>query len=55
MTGTGVGGSGGLASGRVQEPILRCGNMVPMEFYQRAAEASASCLNQLFHSRSCKH
>lgn len=34
MTGTGVGGSGGLASGRVQESILRRGHTVSMELVQ---------------------
>jgi hypothetical protein len=54
MTGTGVGGSGGLASGHVQESILRCGHMVSMELVQGTAEASAIFLTRLFHSRSCK-
>ncbi|KAJ5224456.1 Alpha/beta hydrolase family-domain-containing protein [Penicillium citrinum] len=41
ITGTGIGGSGGLASGRVQERVLPCGHMVPMEMVRKTAEASA--------------
>lgn len=41
-TGTGVGGSGGAARGLVQEVILPCGHMVPMERVRESAEASAS-------------
>jgi len=45
MTGTGIGGSGGLASGRVQERVLPCGHMVPMEMVRETAEVSAEFIN----------
>ncbi|RAH66006.1 alpha/beta hydrolase [Aspergillus aculeatinus CBS 121060] len=41
-TGTGVGGSGGAARGLVQEVVLPCGHMVPMERVRESAETSAS-------------
>jgi hypothetical protein len=41
MTGTGIGGSGGVTSGLVQEVVLSCGHMVPMERVQETAQASA--------------
>ncbi|KAL1871479.1 hypothetical protein Plec18167_007039, partial [Paecilomyces lecythidis] len=39
ITGTGIGGSGGVAHGLVQEIVLPCGHMVPMELVQETAEA----------------
>ncbi|CAI7660753.1 unnamed protein product [Penicillium pancosmium] len=50
MTGTGVGGSGGLARGRVQESVLPCGHMVPMELVQETAEASACFIDSTLSS-----
>ena len=44
-TGTGVGGSGGLARGLVQEVVLPCGHMVPMELVRESAEASAAFID----------
>ncbi|KAL2822283.1 Alpha/beta hydrolase family-domain-containing protein [Aspergillus cavernicola] len=40
-TGTGVGGSGGMARGLVKEVVLPCGHMVPMELVRQSAQASA--------------
>lgn len=45
LTGTGVGGSGGAACGRVQEVVLPCGHLVPMELVQESAQASASFID----------
>lgn len=45
LTGTGVGGSGGVASGLVQEIVLPCGHMVPMEVVQECAEPCASFID----------
>ncbi|EAW09077.1 uncharacterized protein ACLA_078250 [Aspergillus clavatus NRRL 1] len=44
-TGTGVGGSGGLARGMVQEVVLPCGHLIPMELVKESAEASAAFLD----------
>lgn len=41
ITGSGVGGSGGAARGHVQETVLPCGHLVPMELVKESAEASA--------------
>lgn len=41
-TGTGVGGSGGREEGLVQETVLDCGHLVPMERVTESAEAAAS-------------
>ncbi|KAJ5153716.1 uncharacterized protein N7500_009155 [Penicillium coprophilum] len=41
ITGTGVGGSGGASRGRVQEIVLPCGHLVPMELVHESAKASA--------------
>jgi len=41
-TGSGVGGSGGRAEGLVQEVVLDCGHLVPMEKVTESAEATAS-------------
>ncbi|KAJ6108772.1 hypothetical protein N7512_008609 [Penicillium capsulatum] len=41
ITGTGVGGSGGVAKGRVKEAVLPCGHLVPMELVEECARASA--------------
>lgn len=41
-TGTGVGGSGGREEGFVQETVLDCGHLVPMERVTESAEAAAS-------------
>lgn len=38
-TGTGVGGSGGAAEGRVKEVVLDCGHLVAMERVPQCAEA----------------
>ncbi|GAB1317463.1 hypothetical protein MFIFM68171_07673 [Madurella fahalii] len=38
-TGTGVGGSGGAAAGRVKEVVLDCGHLVAMERVPQCAEA----------------
>lgn len=38
-TGSGVGGSGGVAKGRVREVVLDCGHLVAMERVQGCAEA----------------
>ncbi|KAK3691745.1 hypothetical protein LTR37_018473 [Vermiconidia calcicola] len=43
-TGTGVGGSGGAAEGKVKEVLLDCGHLVPFE---RAAECAAACTDYL--------
>jgi pimeloyl-ACP methyl ester carboxylesterase len=41
-TGTGVGGSGGSAVGKVQEEILDCGHLIPMEKVSECAGAISS-------------
>jgi pimeloyl-ACP methyl ester carboxylesterase len=41
-TGTGVGGSGGLANGKVKEVVLDCGHLVGMEDPTGCAKACAS-------------
>ncbi|KAJ5109723.1 hypothetical protein N7532_002368 [Penicillium argentinense] len=41
-TGTGVGGSGGVAAGRVQEAVLDCGHMIPMEQIEECAKETAN-------------
>ncbi|KEF56693.1 uncharacterized protein A1O9_06882 [Exophiala aquamarina CBS 119918] len=41
-TGTGVGGSGGREEGAVQETVLDCGHLVPMERVTESAEAAAA-------------
>ncbi|OCT49969.1 toxin biosynthesis protein [Cladophialophora carrionii] len=41
-TGTGVGGSGGSAEGKVKEVVLNCGHLVPMERSTECAAAAAS-------------
>ncbi|ETI19865.1 hypothetical protein G647_08879 [Cladophialophora carrionii CBS 160.54] len=41
-TGTGVGGSGGSAEGKVKEVVLNCGHLVPMERTTECAAAVAS-------------
>ncbi|KAL4914424.1 Alpha/beta hydrolase family-domain-containing protein [Aspergillus aurantiobrunneus] len=46
-TGTGMGGSGGVAAGAVEEVVLPCGHMVPMELVRESADASAGFI----HSR----
>lgn len=46
-TGTGVGGSGGAAEGRVKEIVLpNVGHLIPMEAVDAAAEASVQWLRQ---------
>ena len=45
-TGTGVGGSGGRAAGRVQEAILDCGHLVAMEKVAESADAIAAFLGE---------
>lgn len=44
-TGTGPGGSGGLAKGRVKEAVVDAGHLVPFERPQEAALASAEFLS----------
>ncbi|KAL3479959.1 Alpha/beta hydrolase family-domain-containing protein [Aspergillus californicus] len=46
VTGTGVGGSGGVVRGLVQEAVLPCGHMVPMELARESAEASVGFLDE---------
>lgn len=46
ITGTGVGGNGGSASGRVQEAVLDCGHLVPMEKVSECADAITSFLDK---------
>lgn len=41
-TGIGVGGSGGMAEGKVKEAVLDCGHLVPMEMVQQCADEAAS-------------
>lgn len=43
-TGTGVGGSGGAAAGRVKEVVLDCGHLVAMEKVQECAESITAFL-----------
>ncbi|KAE8410953.1 Alpha/beta hydrolase family-domain-containing protein [Aspergillus pseudocaelatus] len=45
-TGTGVGGSGGAACGFVQEIVLPCGHMVPMELVRESAVACAGFVDE---------
>jgi len=42
VTGTGVGGNGGQALGRVKQTVLDCGHLVPMEKVMECANAAAS-------------
>ncbi|KAM0248337.1 hypothetical protein ACHAP5_003507 [Fusarium lateritium] len=46
ITGTGVGGNGGSAAGRVQEAVLDCGHLVPMERVSECADSIASFLDK---------
>lgn len=48
VTGTGVGGSGGVSRGRVQEVVLPCGHLVPIELVRESAQASADFMNTEF-------
>lgn len=43
-TGTGIGGSGGAAKGRVREVVLDCGHLVAMERVPQCADAIAGFL-----------
>lgn len=43
-TGTGVGGSGGAAAGRVKEVVLNCGHLVAMERVEECADAITTFL-----------
>ncbi|KAJ5085061.1 hypothetical protein N7532_009832 [Penicillium argentinense] len=45
VTGTGVGGSGGVTCGRVKEVVLPCGHLVPMELVAESAHASADFID----------
>jgi pimeloyl-ACP methyl ester carboxylesterase len=45
-TGTGVGGSGGVDKGRVEEVVLDCGHLVAMEKVGECAEAMAGFLER---------
>ncbi|KAJ5795361.1 hypothetical protein N7457_001960 [Penicillium paradoxum] len=45
ITGTGVGGSGGVSRGRVQEVVLPCGHLVPMELVRESAQASGDFID----------
>ncbi|KAL2435165.1 Type I acyl-CoA thioesterase mpaH [Exophiala dermatitidis] len=40
-TGTGIGGSGGQKNGKVEEVVLDCGHLVPMERVKECADAAA--------------
>lgn len=44
-TGTGIGGSGGAARGRVHETVLPCGHLGPMELPQESAKSCASFID----------
>lgn len=44
-TGIGPGGSGGKAAGNVQEVVLECGHLVPMERTKECAAATANFIN----------
>ncbi|CAG8183897.1 unnamed protein product [Penicillium salamii] len=44
-TGTGIGGSGGAACGKVQEVVLPCGHLVPMELPQESAKACTAFID----------
>ncbi|KAJ5693156.1 hypothetical protein N7462_002579 [Penicillium macrosclerotiorum] len=53
VTGTGIGGSGGVSRGRVQEVVLPCGHLVPMELVRESAQASADFIDtELSHWKS---
>jgi hypothetical protein len=54
MTGTGVGGSGGVSRGRVQEVVLPCGHLVPMECVQESAHASADFIDSTLSSSEAR-
>jgi len=45
LTGSGVGGSGGVLRGRVKEVVLPCGHLVPMELVEESAQASADFID----------
>lgn len=45
-TGTGVGGSGGVAAGRVQGETLDCGHLIPMEKVSGCADVISSFLGK---------
>lgn len=49
-TGTGVWGSGGVARGCVEETVLPCGHMAPMELVRESAEASADFIDSKLSS-----
>ncbi|KAF4949462.1 hypothetical protein FSARC_13474 [Fusarium sarcochroum] len=44
-TGTGVGGSGGIAAGRVKEVVLDCGHLVAMERVEQCADTITEFLD----------
>lgn len=48
-TGTGLGGSGGVAAGRVQDAVLDCGHMIPMEKVEECGERVAGFLSKELH------
>ena len=45
LTGSGVGGSGGVSRGKVKETVLPCGHLVPMELVRESAQASADFID----------
>lgn len=47
ITGTGVGGSGGVKAGAVEELVLPAGHLVPMELAKESAQATGDFI----HSR----
>ncbi|KAJ5371705.1 Alpha/beta hydrolase family-domain-containing protein [Penicillium concentricum] len=47
ITGAGVGGSGGASCGRVQEVVLPCGHLIPMERVHESAKASADFIGSI--------
>jgi pimeloyl-ACP methyl ester carboxylesterase len=57
-TGAGVGGSGGVARGRVQEAVLPCGHLVPMELVQESGKVSADFIGSelaLWRARKARY
>jgi hypothetical protein len=46
LTGTGPGGSGGVAKGRVQQTVLPTGHMVPIALVAQTATVCAQCIDE---------
>ena len=49
LTGTGPGGSGGARNGRVQQTVLPCGHLIPMEMVTESAKVCTSFIDQELH------